>query len=210
MLVPRREFRLALNRDSQVFLSLSIYLCYYNTNSSQEMFHFSFFLSFFRENDFPYDVVFLVSWKRSNATISRSTAQIFPPPIKSIVANQCFIERNSSIFFHRVSPRWKLQVKIVWRSLALSRGKCLRFPHPPRMHFPCGERTKSNAARQEKLPLFSQGGERISVTLGLQFGQSSRFESYRNVTAICIQGEYDLVNFTRIFLLRSFSWKDHP
>ena len=208
MLVPRREFRLALNRDSQVFLSLSAIIIQI---PARKCFIFlSFFLSFFRENDFPYDVVFLVSWKRSNATISRSTAQIFPPPIKSIVANQCFIERNSSIFFHRVSPRWKLQVKIVWRSLALSRGKCLRFPHPPRMHFPCGERTKSNAARQEKLPLFSRGGERISVALGLQFGQSSRFESYRNVTAICIQGEYDLVNFTRIFLLRSFPWKDHP
>ena len=179
------------------------------------MFHFSFFLSFFlsrkRFSLRRYFPRFLETEQRDYFSID--CAEIFlplPPPIKSIVANQCFIERNSSIFFHRVSPRWKLQVKIVWRSLALSRGKCLRFPHPPRMHFPCGERTKSNAARQEKLPLFSRGGERISVALGLQFGQSSRFESYRNVTAICIQGEYDLVNFTRIFLLRSFPWKDHP
>lgn len=62
------------------------------------------------------------------------------------------------------------------------------------MHFPCEERRVTS--RDEKSLPFSLEGARISVALGLQFGQSSRFD--RNVTATCIQGEYDLVNFTRM------------
>lgn len=54
--------------------------------------------------------------------------------------------------------------------------------------------TKSNVARREKSPLFSRGGENIGraqITV-------RTVVSFRYVTATCIQGEYDLVNFTRM------------
>lgn len=101
MLVPRREFRLALNRDSQVFLTSR----YYNTNTRCKFQpanvspnHFFFFS---RER-LSHDE--FLPW--NNATISRSTAQISPSlsPIESIVVNQCFIPRRRQEKFEHIFP----------------------------------------------------------------------------------------------------------
>lgn len=57
--------------------------------------------------------------------------------------------------------------------------------------------TKSNVARREKTPLFSRGGENIGRAR-ITVRTVVSFRCDRNVTATCIQGEYDLVNFTRM------------
>lgn len=57
--------------------------------------------------------------------------------------------------------------------------------------------TKSNVARREKTPLFSRGDENIGRAR-ITVRTVVSFRCDRNVTATCIQGEYDLVNFTRM------------
>lgn len=86
-----------------------------------------------------------------------------------------------------------MQVKIVWRAFHSRVGNVYELLIPPRMHFPWEERGATcGATRKASLVFLKEYRSRSD------YSSDGRLVSIRNVTATCIQGEHDLVNFTRM------------